>query len=121
MSPSTNIILFAKKNSLILGLHILIICNLCLSSSSKFAFSVEKILVLESISLSTLIIVVCGFETSINIGECVVIITCQFCISAILYRASLAALIAGGCKNDSGSSINNILGLSLFILVLPFL
>ena len=45
--PEETVILFAKKNSLILGLHILIICNLCLSSSSKFAFSVEKILVLE--------------------------------------------------------------------------
>ena len=60
-----------------------------------------------------------SLDTSINIGECVVIINCQSDNSAILYKASLAALIDGGCKNASGSSISNILGLSSFIAVLP--
>jgi hypothetical protein len=51
----------------------------------------------------------------------VLAITCQFSTSARLYNASLAALIVGGCKKDSGSSISKIRAFSaVSSFVLPF-
>ncbi|GHV41190.1 hypothetical protein FACS1894187_22760 [Synergistales bacterium] len=50
--------------------------------------------------------VVLSYDKSINIGECVVTITCQLFILGKSYKTFRASLIAEGCKQISGSSIS---------------